>query len=302
MKKLLLIICAALFLSNNASSQSVTTVIGSSPFQDSLWVLDTSNYIVTRRLAPTLAGFTVTGMNGMAKNPISGTIYTIAKVSGVSGRLLCTYNPLTGILTQVGNLGDNFSSITFKHDGTLFGVTGDGASVPETLYQIDTATGTKTLLAALGAGADGEVICYNSTDSMIYHWSGNGTVVFEKVMSVAPYTATNIPIVGTTNGETFGAVHLGGNRFLNSNISSSFDHWDGNGNVSASFGSNPDDLRGLVLYTCPRTITGTLSFCAGDSTKLTMAASATYQWYFNSNLIPGATSQNYYATAAWTYD
>jgi uncharacterized repeat protein (TIGR01451 family) len=217
-----------------------------------------------------LAGFTITGINSVTVHPKlsppsadDGKIYAILKVAAVTGRVLATIDPTTGVTTQIGNLGDKFSSIAFRADGQLFGTTGNGATVPETLYLIDKATGATTLAAALGAGIDGEVIAFNPVDNFFYHWSGNGTVVFEKVMSVAPYTATNIPVIGTANGEIFGAVWdpcrqrplNGGSsfQFIGSNLNSRFNYWDVGGTVSAQFGSNPDDIRGLALiggYTC----------------------------------------------------
>jgi PKD repeat protein len=245
----LLALAFTLLLGLGAQQASAQTPLlwGTSPFQDSMWSVDTTTWTVVNRIAPSLSGFTITGMTGLAYDPCGHQTYIIMKVSGVSGRVLGTINLETGVCTQVGNLGDNFSTINFREDGQLFGVTGDGGTVPETMYLIDKATGTKTLAAALGAGADGEVISYNWDDDFFYHWSGNGTVVYEKVMSVAPYTATNIPIIGTTSGETFGALYMGSNKFIISNISSSFNRCNTAGNWSASFGSNPDDLRGLIL-------------------------------------------------------
>lgn len=229
-----------------------TYFYGFSPFQDSVWTVDTAlNFAIIERRSPTLSGFTVTGINGAAKNPVDGQIYVIAKVSGVSGRVLCTFNPVNAALSQIGNLGDNFASLTFSPGGTLYGATGDGATTPETLYEINPATAAKTLLTALGNGADGEIICFNPDDNFIYHWSGNGTVVFEKIQSTPPYTVTNIPIVGSTNAETFGAAYVGNNKFLTSNINSTFSYYSTSGLRSADFGSMPDDLRGLPFGDCP---------------------------------------------------
>lgn len=280
---------------------------GSSPFQDSLWSVDTTSWSIVNRFGPTLAGFTITGMTGMAYDPCQHETYIIMKVSGVSGRVLGKIDLSTGVCTQVGNLGDNFSSINFREDGQLFGVTGDGATVPETLYLIDKATGATTVAAALGAGADGEVICYNRDDNFFYHWSGNGTIVYERVMSVAPYTATNIPIVGTTSGETFGTLYIGGGNFLVSNISSSFNHCNTAGNWTASFGSNPDDLRGLVMP--PVFQFSGSDVCEGD----TVFADWTYSGYTTDTVIyvwgdgtsdtltsPGGMSHDYTAVGAYT--
>lgn len=283
-------------------AQDVTRLIGSSPFQDSLWVIDTTSNAVTRRLAPSISGFTVTGINGIAKHPTSGSIYTISKVSGVTGRVLGKFNLLTGEITQIGNLGQNFSSITFKGD-SLFGVTGNGSTNSETCFLIDTLTGVPTLFRVLGNGADGEVISYNPDDNMIYHWSGNGTIVFEKFSpddAAAP--VIDIPIIGTTNGETFGALYIGNNNFRTSNISSSFNQFNAAGNVLPGFGSNPDDLRGMAMVTCQRQIAGADSYCVGDSTELSfMGDASSYQWTFNGSDVPGATNPTFYAAAPGDY-
>ena len=140
---LLLLICLVF----NSQAQNVTRFVGASPFQDSLWIIDTTSLQINRRIAPVMPGFILNGMTGIARNLNSGSIYTISKVSGVPGRVLGKINLQNGEISQVGNLGDNFSSITFRGD-TLFGVTGNGASVPETVFIIDTVTAAKTLFRA----------------------------------------------------------------------------------------------------------------------------------------------------------
>ncbi len=304
MKRLLLVVTALLTIHSGALAQDVVTrLIGASPFQDSLWVVDTTTLQVTYRLAPfPSSGGSLTGTNGIAKHPNSGTIYTINKQSAVSGRMLGKLDVQTGLVTLIGNLGDNFSSITFRGD-SLFGVTGDGASVPETVYLIDTATAAKTLYRSLGNGADGEVICYNPSDDMIYHWSGNGTVVFEKFSPVnSGDPVVNIPIVGSVGGETFGSVYIGNNKFYNSNISSAFQRWSANGNVSPNMGSNPDDLRGLAFISCTRQISGNDHFCTGGSTALSVGSAISYQWYMNGVALSGETASTYNASAPGVYN
>src|SRR6185369_13578948 len=148
---------------------------------------------------------------GIARNPVNGQYYAILKVSSGSRRLV-TIDVHTGVATDMGSLGDQFSSITFAPDGRLFGVTGDGATVPETLYQIDPGTAARTLLKELGNGTDGEVICFNPDDDHIYHWSGNSTTYFEKIESDPPYNITSIS--AEQGVEVFGAVYRGGGVFL----------------------------------------------------------------------------------------
>jgi len=261
---------------------SVNSLIwGSSPFQDSIWSVDTTTWSVVHRLAPSLAGFTITGITGLAFDPCEFKTYAILKLSGVSGRTLATIDLSTAVCTLVGNFGTggNFSSITFREDGQLFGSTGNGAGAPftpEALYMINKTNASTTLATVMGAGADGEIICYNPADDFIYHWSGNGTVVFEKLLSVPPYTATNIPISGTPGGETFGALCLNPGTFLISNIASTFKYLSSTGQYGANnLISLPDDLRGLVM---PPSF-GTDKDTVCQKVESVQAASSAAQWY-----------------------
>ncbi|MBL7764722.1 MAG: T9SS type A sorting domain-containing protein [Chitinophagaceae bacterium] len=250
-------------------------IYGASPFQDSLWAVDTTTWQVVTRMAPSLSGFTVTGITGMAFDPCTFETYVIAKLSGQTNRFLCKIDLTNGVMTQVGNLGDRFSTITFREDGQLIGATGNGATVPETMYFIDKNTAATTLAIALGNGADGEILCYNPFDDMLYHWSGNGTIVFEKFPAVAPFTpVTNIPLSNTV-GETFGAYCLNPSTFIISNISSQFKYLSTSGTYSNAFASLPDDLRGLVMP--PRFAIDEDTVCAVIDTVHALAVSA--QWY-----------------------
>jgi hypothetical protein len=310
MKKHLLKIMLSLLLvagwdSVNAQTYPpVSYLWGASPFQDSLWSIDTTTLQVVNRVAPSLAGFTITGITGMAFDPCGGQTYVIMKVSGVTGRVLGTIQLETGVCTQVGNLGDNFSSIIFDRTGQLFGVTGNGATVPETFYSIDKATAAKTLLTPFGNGADGEIICYDPVHDMFYHWSGNGTVVYEKFANAAPYTIISIS-TGGASGETFGAMYVGPDKFLISNIQSSFNYVDTLGNYSVPFSSNPDDLRGLVMP--PSFAANTDTICAGIE-QVTIAADAVnlysviYNWGDGSidTVVSAGATHTYAAPGAYT--
>jgi hypothetical protein len=269
---------SATFVLLCACAPAWAQLYGTSPFQNgpsqengSLFVYDPDTLVWLDGRRISLEGFTVTGVNSVTVHPnlaapndaLNGTVFAILKVAGVSGRVLATLNPDTGEATAVGNLGDNFASLTFREDGQLFGATGDGATVRETLYLIDKTNATKMLAATMGNGADGEVIAYNPVDDFIYHWSGTAPVVFEKLQSQAPYVVTGIPVIGVPNGEIFGAVWdpcqprsdgvgtaLG---FIGSNINENYNFWFTTGQVSSVLGSSPDNTRGLALiggYTC----------------------------------------------------
>lgn len=195
----------------------------------------------------TLVGYTITGALAITRDPTTGLAYAILKAQGVNGRLLATIEVTSGAATLIGNLGDNFSSLAFRSDGQLFGVTGDGATVSETLYMIDKSNAGKTLITHLGHGADGEVIAYNPNDNSFYHWSGNGTVVFERVLAQAPYTVTPI-FTGSVGGEIFGAVwDPTRGVFLVHNIASRMSSWTTTGVRSDIQAPTSTDVRGLLL-------------------------------------------------------
>jgi hypothetical protein len=282
MKKFLLLAGLGLILSfipQESKAQSTLSfdrplVWGCSPFQDSMWAMDTTSWQIISRTAPSLPGFTITGINGMATDPTTGITYVMMKVSGVSGRVLGTIDLGTSVCTTVNatpalsSMNDNFSSLTFDPYGQLYGATGDGATVPESLYKIDKTNCTKTLLYAMGNGADGEIICYNRLDSNFYHWSGNGTVIMEKFFySNVTYTPTNIPLTGAPGGETFGMMYNDGNKFIASNISSALIRVNSSGVYGTNFASNPDDLRGLVML--PYFTLSDDTICQNESITLT---------------------------------
>jgi hypothetical protein len=82
--------------------------------------------------------------------------------------------------------------MAFDSAGTLYAVTGDGATTGETLYTVNTTTAAMTFFLTLGNGSDGEAIAFNPDDGLMYHMSGLGTKVFETInlttMAVTPIT------------------------------------------------------------------------------------------------------------------
>ncbi|MES2701218.1 MAG: T9SS type A sorting domain-containing protein [Bacteroidota bacterium] len=299
-----LLCCTAGAYAQTTVTRTSTVISGASPFQDSLWTFNPADYSVIMRMGPTLSGFTITGINGLATNPVTGVHYAILKVSGVSGRVLATIDLRTGVATQIGNLGDNFATIAFTPDGRLFGVTGDGGSVSETMYEISTADASKTLFKTLGAGDDGEVIMYNNENHYFYHWSG-GTVVWERFDTTAAGAIESLTYTGAPGGETFGALDLGGGQMLVSNIGSTFTIWDTLGNITPTGAALPDDIRGLVIDTAVTTVSadGPLGFCSGDSVIFTVSGgTGDYQWTLDGAPISGATNMSYTAMASGNYN
>ena len=113
---------------------------------------------------------TVDAVLGLATQPDTNDLYAILRFG--SDRRLATINPLTGAAADIGLLSDKFSSIAFAATN-LYGVTGDGAAVPETLYILNTSNASATFVATLGNGNDGESLAFNPDDGLMYHWSGS---------------------------------------------------------------------------------------------------------------------------------
>ncbi len=278
---------------------------GSSSFQDSLWTFKSTDYSVVKRLGPTVTGHTITGINSITTDPTTGIHYAILKESSVAGRVLATIDIKTGVCTEIGNLGDKFATLAFNANGTLFGVTGNGATVPETMYWIDKATATKTLFRPLGAGADGEIISYCPDNNKMYHWSGNGTVLWERMDTTGTDVIESLTYTGTPGGETFGAIYIGGGQFLVSNIASHFKIWDTSGVIGSDLSNNPDDIRGIVResYTTSITPSAVPVICAGNSVTFTVSSGTSgYQWYMDGAPISGETNATYVATVTGVYN
>jgi hypothetical protein len=154
--------------------------------------------------AMTLAGETITGSTGLATDPTTGTIYGVVKLaSAANGRIrdLVTIDPATLVATSLGTLSeDGVADIAFLSDGTLVGVTGDGATNPESLWTINKTNGAATLIIALGNGDDGEAIA--AVPAAL-----TGTLTVAAVNGVATFPGLQIDAVA--NGYTLTATATG---------------------------------------------------------------------------------------------
>jgi len=300
MKKFTLVLLTCVLNTFHSNAQSITRLLVASKDDDILRVLDTNNFstIKSTIMAFTNSSYSYDGCTGLTKNPVTGAFYMVVKDGG--DRRIAVLDPLTGLVTDKGILGDNFSAITFNGNTTLLGVTGDGANVPETAFRIDTTNATNNSINFMGAGADGEVICYNPVGNKVYHWSGNGTVFYQKY-DTNFVTPLNLP-VGSYSGEIFAATYKTNGKFLVVNINSEFRMADTLGNIGASASTYSESIKGISYITCPRVITGSLTFCPGSTTTLTMSSRGDfYQWYRNNTLIAGANSATYAAGLAGYY-
>jgi hypothetical protein len=210
-------ITTGVFQSISAAPQRVYTITRN---DDKLHEIGATNAATKSTVILTLAGEAILGGNGLALDPTTGDLFGILKLQGQEGRELVTIDPATGICTSVGDLGDRFAAIAFDSAGTLYGVTGDGALISETLYEISTRNARITLITALGNGDDGEALTFNPDDGLLYHLSGTTQQIFETI-NPSTVAITNIPLSGETFIEGLGLGYQGSGVFLMSD-------WEGN--------------------------------------------------------------------------
>jgi len=181
---------------------------------DLLRTIDPTDGSTLSSVTMTLSGATLNGATGLAFNQLTSELFGILKVSGQSGRELVTINPSTGVAMGIGNTGDAFAGLAFGASGTLYGVTGDGASTAESLFTLNTSNATPTFVRALGNGDDGEAIGFNPDDGLIYHASGFGEKIFETIDPGNGFMIVNVPLSGDPYNEGSALTYAGAGEFF----------------------------------------------------------------------------------------
>jgi hypothetical protein len=201
------------------------------PFDGILARLDAKTHDLLDLVSVTSDAGEVTGITTMVKHPMTGVIYAMAKITGVTGRAFGTLNLDTAVFTMISAI-DRFSSLEFLPDGTLYGVTGAGAMVSKTMHTIDLTTGAATVVATFTGGADGEHICYDPDAALMYRFSGNSTSVMESFALATPDARTVVVPDFTDISEVFGCRYVGNHSFLVYDIASQVRMVDATGTVT----------------------------------------------------------------------
>ncbi len=273
-------------VSSSTSSVSRYLVVGH--INDTLKVIDSTNFAVVRSMKMTCDSF-ILGATGLARHPQSGVYYIMLRFHNLDNRYLGTVNPANGAVTIIGSVGDRMSNIVFLPSGKLLGVTGDGALTPESLFSLDIATGTPTFIRTLGAGSGGEAMAYCPDNGKLFHRSGISNQAYEKIDTIA-FNLTPIPQVGNPGEETFCMLYTNNGKFISIDRNNDVVTIDTAG-VYTYRSSLSQPYKGIEYLACTRNITGALNFCAGSTTTLTATAGAfSYKWYKDGVLIPGQTS------------
>ncbi len=174
---------------NVAGSFSCQNVIFTSPGNNLLHIINSAPYLlgqlddeasatpcdgpaIAAAIELTVVGNIVTGVNGITVDPATGIHYLVYKIDGEANRFLGTVNPLTGVMTEIGPLGDQVASIVFDNNGLLLGTIGNGGIVSESLVSIDPATAETTLLLSLEEGGDGTIIAFDPIADQLFHLGG----------------------------------------------------------------------------------------------------------------------------------
>ena len=257
-----------------ARAATVTKLYSVSSVDDQLREVDPATGSTLSSVAITLAGKTVSRSTGLATDPTTGQLWALLRTSdsgtctgnpdsGGGGRIpwLVKLDPITGVATLVGSTGDCFAGIAFKSDGTLYGVTGDGANVSETLYTLSKTTGAATLVTPLGNGDSGEAIAINPNDGLLYHASGFVTPIFEKV-NLTTLGITDIPLSGFQYSELAALTMRQDGVFLAADIDSNLltVTTDGVVAVSGLLDQTPKGLAFVTITTSNLSVT-----CPGQS-------------------------------------
>jgi hypothetical protein len=175
-------------------------------------LVDPVTWTTTSSVPMTSTAAIIRWANGLSVHPTTNDVYVIVTIVGTSARSLGRVDPTTGVVTMIGSLGQQFAGIAFGATGTLYGVTGDGATMPETLYTIDINTAATTQILTLGNGSEGETICLDPTGRLL-HASGLASQVLESI-DVTTLQVTNIPMSGDAWSEVLSMTHLAGGNFL----------------------------------------------------------------------------------------
>lgn len=231
----------------HAGGQQFAYVWSTSQYDDSLRLVDTSDAsVIYKARLRTSNGSPVSGVSGLTLASVYAPAYILYQVPGSNFPLLGRIDMDSAFISFIDTLNDDFSSISISGSRELFGVTSDSATVPSTLYRIDTVTGTSHFLKTLGNGDDGEVICFHPINGHLYHFSGSFNPVFEKIDPVS-LSVISIPISSGLYGKPLAVTVVAPDQFLLFDDRSQMVAVDTAGTVNSSFSNLSFATQGALM-------------------------------------------------------
>ena len=114
------------------------TLYAVSSQDDQLRTIDPNDGSTLDSVTITLAGEVVIGATGLATSP-NGVLTAVLRLdSDPLMRELVTLDPMTGIATSIGNLGQPFAAIAYSNSGQLMGITGGNGNPSHGVHDINT--------------------------------------------------------------------------------------------------------------------------------------------------------------------
>ena len=199
----------------------------------------------------------IDGGNALARHPLTGTVYAIFEDGDLpdrADRLLVTIDLQTATVTSdIGLFADRLSDIVFDDAGVLYGLGSDGDDdSANTLFEVDTADASMTNLLALDSVTnDGEALGYNTSDGLLYRFSGFSASNMD-IFSIDPVLLSETTVLldhGNTN-EVWGVNwDAAAEVFVTYDIDRDVDTWDpATGTFTEVTASSvSDNCRGMLL-------------------------------------------------------
>lgn len=299
---------ASLFILLGIPAKAQTSrLLALSNADGNLHVLDTATFSLINSTPINLSGYAVLKGTGISADPATGIYYAVVQESG-GWRLLVTLDPVTSNASLIDTLTDALASISFDTQGQLYGVSGTAAVNPESLYKVNKANASLTLLGSIGEGMYGQALSYHPANANLYYSTYNPSAeTILKKIDTTSFVPITIAVMDTLNGtplkaESKGLALMSDGKFM-FETSNGFYILDTLGN--ATFKNSTSLYKAITMAGCPVTvsITGTPYFCVGDSTQLTASAGAdSYQWFLNGTALPNDTLQSLFVKSAGNYN
>jgi uncharacterized repeat protein (TIGR01451 family) len=250
----LMLACTVGYAQNGYGVGFQNTGVGA---RDTIYVINPSTGIASTPTVPNVIPF---DSSAMAVSPINGFVYYIERTNASTTPIFGTWNPQTGVATNIGTMGATAADIlraTFCPNGRFYiGAAGIPNTTGPVIYEINPSSGavirTITLTGAPASGS-GDIVCTNNGDLYILSAPTNA--------ANATYTLSR-----ATNAQLAGAAATGASAITPAPVGT----------------STPDAPNGIFETT------NTLTGCAASPAPCLMVSGGTLGLMYTFNSSTGA--------------